>query len=250
MKRTNSIFCRYLMLGALMAFSGCLAQAGSVLWWIDDEPGTSVVPGAISLAGDTGTEATSDTNFDSLLTSQSWSAVIIGIQDHPFDSYDASLDTDLTNYVQNGGLLIGADWIPTDADFYALFQASPVGANDASITNDGSPVFTNITGNIGISNNSAWGTYDQSYSPTGSATGFGPSGSGFGIIEATNGSGITYLDGPLFDSYTDLSQGEQLVANELGGGTSTPEPGTFVLLAGGFAGLALRAARKKRLANR
>src|ERR1022692_3760972 len=96
-----------LKLAALLALCVSFAQASELLYWEDNVLGTSVVPGAIALAGDTGFAAASDTGFDSLLTSQAWSAVIIDIADLPLTSYDSAILADLTAYVNNGGLLIG-----------------------------------------------------------------------------------------------------------------------------------------------
>jgi len=222
-----------LKLAAVAALCCSLASAGQVLYWTDDTEGTSAIPGAITLAGDTGTAATSDTDFVALLTGGTpWSGVIIGIQGSPIFLYSSSIIPDLTTYANDGGLLIGADWYSGDSSFFSLFQASVAGQNAGSITNDGSWLFTGIAGNIGIFN-PVWGVYDQYYTPTGAAIGHGPSGSGYGIIQGATGSGTTFLDGPLFDSYATLSQGQQLIANELGyTGTSTPEPGTFALLLG------------------
>jgi hypothetical protein len=233
-------------LAVLAAFCGSLASAGQVLYWTDAIIGTSAIPGAITLAGDSGVAATSDTDFDSLLTGGTWSGVIIGIQNSSFSSYDGSILGDLTSYVSGGGILIGADWQANDSVFYSLFQASVAGSNAESIANDSSPLFTGITGDIGLTN-PGWGIYEQYYTPTGTATGFGPSGSGSGIIQGATGSGTTFLNGPLFDSYTDLSQGEQLIANELGASTAAPEPGTSALLLGSFSVLFL--ARRKLFAR-
>lgn len=222
-----------LKLAAVAALCCSLASAGQVLYWTDYTVGTSAIPGVIALAGDTGTAASSDTNFVALLTGgTTWAGVIIGIQDSSLSSYSSSIIPDLTAYVSGGGLLIGAEWYSSDSSFYSLFQASVAGYNAGSITNDGSWLFTGIAGNIGTTN-PGWGIYDQYYNPTGTAMGYGPSGSAYGIIQGATGSGTTFLDGPLFDSYGTLSQGEQLIANELGyTGTSTPEPGTFALLLG------------------
>jgi len=241
-------------LAGLAVLCGSLANAGQVLYWQDFILGTSAVPGAITLAGDTGTAATSDTNFDSLLTSQSWSAVIISIQNLPLSSDDSSILGDLTTYVNNGGLLIGDDYDTAnggDTGFSSLFQATEVDSNAASVTNDGSPLFNNITGDIDLSN-PGWTVYDVTYDPTGTATAFGHSGGGNGIIEGSSGTGTTFLNGPLVDTYTDLGQGEQLIANELAYASSSgpppavPEPGTMVLFGAGLAVLTVYQRHRRR----
>jgi len=249
-----------LKLIALLALCVSFAQASEILYWEDDVLGTSVVPGAIALAGDTGVAAASDTGFDSLLTSQAWSAVIIDIADLPLSSYDSAILGDLTAYVNNGGLLIGDDYYTDnagggDTGLTALFQATAVGNNASSITNDGSALFSAIAGNISVFNPD-WAVYDVTYTPTGTATGIGVSGAGYGIIQGSVGSsgGITFLNGPLTDAYTDLSQGQQLIANEIAfaGTASTspppaaPEPGTIVLLGSGFVTLAVYRRRRYR----
>jgi hypothetical protein len=244
----NQILTRGLKLAALAAICGCLASA-DVLYWTDFQlpgmPGVNVIPGGIALAGFTGVAATSSADFDSKLTTGTWSAVIIAIQGNSVGSYN--ILPDLTTYVNNGGTLIGTDWDATDdSAFLSLFDAAPVGVNTTSVTNDGNALFNGITGNISLAN-PGWGVYDQSLSALAGGTGIGPSGSGFGIIEGNNGQ--TFLNGPLFDTYKDPSQGQQLVANELSGAAafptlrlnvdSVPEPGTFVLLLGAVGGLML-----------
>lgn len=228
----------------LAAVCGSMAHAGSVLYWIDATAGgTNVVPGAITLAGDTGTAAASDTDFDTLLNDGGWSAVIIGLGSSNLGAYDANILPDLTTYVNGGGLLIGADWSNADSGLFNLFDASPVDSNDTSITNDSNPLFNGISGDINLTN-PGYGTYDQSYSALAGGTGVGPSGGGYGIIVGNGG--LTFLDGPLFDTYSDPTQGEQLVANELGAQSGVPEPGTLSMLLGGLSCIAFGAARKRK----
>jgi hypothetical protein len=240
----NLILLKSLQLAGLAAICGSLASA-DVLYWIEfelDPPAVNVIPGGIASAGFNGVAATSSADFDTKLTSGTWDAVIIAIQGNPFSSF--GLLPDLTNYVSGGGKLIGGDW-DHDPDFYALFNAAFVDVNNSSVTNDGSSLFNAISGNISITNPSTptfptgWGIFDNSMSPLAGGIGIGPSGGGFGIIQGNGGR--TFLNGPLFDTYTDPSQGEQLLANELTGGIETPvpEPATLALLLGAFGGLLL-----------
>ncbi len=242
----NQILLRGLKLAALAAICGSLASA-DVLYWIDFElaSGVNAIPGGIAQAGLTGVAATNADDFDLQLTTGSWTAVIIGLQGFDLSNYNPNILPDLTNYVNGGGKLIGTDWASTDTGFYALFQADIVDTNNTSVTNDGSALFNAIAGNIDVFN-PGWGTFDQSYSALAGATGFGPSGGGFGIIEGNNGR--TFLNGPLSDAYSNVAQGQQLIANELTAGTEparVPEPGTFALLVGAVGGLALARRRKQ-----
>jgi hypothetical protein len=240
----DQILMRMVKLAALTTICGSLACA-DVLYWIDSEPFTSAIPGAITLAGFTGVAATSDTDFDTKLTTGTWDAVIIAIQGNPLSSFNPNILPDLTIYVNNGGRLIGTDWNPGDTSFYSLFDAAPVDLNNSSITNDGNALFNGIVGDISLTN-PGFGIFDQSFSPLAGGTGFGPSGGGFGIIQGN--SARTFLFGPLFDTYTALSQGEQLVANALNPSANPiPEPGTFALLLGAFGGLMLVRATKKQI---
>ena len=243
-----------LKLAALAAFCVSLANADQILYWQDSVQGTSAIPGAITLAGYTGVAASSDTHFDSLLTSQAWAAVIISIGNLPLTSYDSSILGDLTTYVNSGGLLIGDDYDIAsggDTGLASLFQATAAASfNAIAVTNDSSVLFNNIVGNIGLTN-PGWSVWDVEYNATGAATAYGPSGSGDGIIEGTTGSGRTFLNGPLPDAFLNLSQGQQLIANEIGFATTSPapptipEPGTVFLIGSGLAALTVFQRRRR-----
>jgi hypothetical protein len=246
----DQLLLKSLKLVALAVICGSLASA-DVLYWVDYTQGTGVVPGGITKAGLTGVAATSDDNFDTLLTTKTWDAVIISLQNSALLSLNPSILPDLISYVNKGGRLIGSDWYEGDTGFYALFQAGLVDVNNPSVTNDGSALFNAITGDIGLANpNLIYGTFDRSYSAQAGGTGFGPSGTtgGFGIIQGNNGR--TFLNGPLTDTYVDVSQGQQLIANELTGSAvenPVPEPATFVLLLGAVGGLMLIRKNKKQI---
>ena len=182
-----------------------------VLYWIDHDMGTDVTPGAITLAGLAGLPASGSTDFAAKLNNGYWAAVIAGFQNASADSY--ALASGLATYVASNGKLIAADSTASgDSDFFSLMQAAVAGSNATSVSNDGNALFNGITGNVGLTNPGWSAAFDLTYS-TSAGIGIGPSGGGYGIIKGN--SGLTYLNGPLFDTYSQVSQGWQLVANEL-----------------------------------
>src|ERR1019366_7204111 len=121
-------------------------------------------------------------------------------------------------------------------------QASNDGANGSVITTDGNPVFAGLGPTINLSN-TGWGIFSRGWDPINGAVGIGSLDSGGSAIILGN-SGRTYLNAPLTDTYSPLSDGERLIANELGQLTGTPEPATFVGMGLGLAVLAMRRLRR------
>src|SRR5438552_5317338 len=122
-KRLFSVPALFLLVAAGQAFGG-------ILWFTDADSGTNAIPGAITLAGRTGTQATSISNFNTLLSSGTWELVIFGEQGNNIFS---QVSVNLTNYVNGGGLLIGATWQGANG-YTALMQASLVDQDALTIT--------------------------------------------------------------------------------------------------------------------
>jgi uncharacterized protein (TIGR03437 family) len=182
-----------------------------VLYWIDEDKGTDVTPGAIVLAGLAGVPAAGSTDFGAKLNAGGWAAAVAGFQSASAASY--GLITSLATYLGNRGKLIAADSAASgDSDLFSLMEAAAAGSNANFVSSDGNALFSGISGNI-VLTNPGWSTFfDLTYSSA-PGVGIGPSGGGYGIIKGN--SGLTYLNGPLFDTYSQVSQGRQLVANEL-----------------------------------
>jgi uncharacterized protein (TIGR03437 family) len=203
-----------------------------VLYWIDQDMGTDVTPGAITLAGLAGVPAGGSTGFGAKLNNGPWAAAIAGFQNASADHY--GLVNGLTTYVDSSGKLIAADSTASgDSDFFSLMQAAVAGSNATSISNDGNLLFNGITGSIGLTNPGWPNSFDLTYT-TSAGVGIGPSGSGYGIIKGNHG--LTYLNGPLFDTYSQVTQGQQLVANEL---TALLAVGTQTITFGPLSSVAL-----------
>ena len=64
---------------------------------------------------------------------------------------------------------------------------------------------------------------------------------GCAVIQGNGG--LTFLNAPLNDTYGTITDGQQLIANELDL-ASAPEPGSFLLIGGGLLGLAGFARRR------
>ena len=224
----------------VLCMAGTLT-AGNILVFEDFAVGTSAIPGALTLWGGCGTcTITNDTtNFNTLLTGGGWDVVIYAEQ---ADGTYSGSAAQLTAYVSGGGRLIGDTWQTGGLD--GLLQASQASSNGSLITTDGNPVFAGLGATITLTN-PGWGIYSQGWDPVGGAVGIGSLDSGGFAIILGNG-GRTYMNAPLTDTYSPLSDGERLIANEIGileGSTTTPEPSTFVGLGLGLAVLAIRRVR-------
>ncbi len=196
--------------GIVLAFTAAAspALAGNILWFEDQTLGTSAVGGAIALTGNTSTFTSDSGTFNTLLAGGGWDLVIYGEQG--FSSFDESADA-LTSYVAGGGKLIGATWV--DGGLEALLQGVATGSTNSSpITTSAHPIFAGLGGSIGLTN-PGWAAFNIVRTPVDGATGLGAIDDGFGVILGNGGR--TLLNGPLFDSFSSLSQGEQFIANQI-----------------------------------
>lgn len=249
---TNHPFRKLLVLGlaALTAGAAQLSAAVSVLSWQDFNLGTGVVPGAVAAlgAGYSLTTASSQANFNTLLGSGTWDVVIFGEQNTAVFAGSAAA---LGSYVSGGGKLIAATWLSSSGLLPLMQASSVVGVNGTTIVTSADPIFNNpfaLGPTIGLSN-PGWGTFSMSYA-TG-AQGVGTLGSGYAVVRGNGGR--TLLNAPLFDTYSNPTQGSQFVADEIYSLTSTAVPEPSTLLAGLFALMpfgasALRTLRKSRAA--
>jgi len=238
-KRSALVMCA-VFAALLMAVPASAGTVANVLIFEDYVVGTSAIPGALALWGGcvTCTTTTDTATFNSALAGGGWDLVIFAEQNQ--DQYSAS-GAGLTAFVNGGGKLIGQTWLTGGLD--GLLQASYVSQNGSVITTDGNPVFAGLGATISLSN-PGWGIFSEGWSPTGGAFGIGSLSSGGSAIILGNG-GRTYLNAPLTDTYSPQSDGERLLANEIGVlSGSVPEPSTFVALGLGFAVLAIRKLRR------
>ncbi len=244
---------RLTMLGlaAILLLSATSALATNVLYYEDSVRGASVIPGALALAGATGTAATSESDFTTKLEAGGWDAVLYGIEGASY-SDSAGLQTALSNYVTGGGALIASTWL-TDSgpsgvgpDIFGIMDAHYTGGVDTSpLVNDGSFIFSGISGNVTIGN-SAYGTWDETFTPAAGGTGYAATGGGqFQFIVGNDGR--TIMNGPFFTAFPDTATGSRLVANELEhvvAASTVPEPGSMMLFGTGLVGLAGTIRRK------
>jgi hypothetical protein len=223
---------------AVFCMAGTLSAA-NVLAFEDYTVGTSALPGALALWGGCGVcTITNDSGtFNTDLTAGGWDVVIYAEQNN--STYPSSA-AELTAYVGGGGKLIGDTWLTGGLD--GLLGASQASENGLVITTSGDAVFAGLGATINLTN-PGWGIFSQGWNPVGGAVGIGSLNSGGSAIILGNG-GKTYLNAPLTDTYSPVSDGERLIANELGQLTGTPEPATFVGMGLGLAVLAMRRLRR------
>jgi hypothetical protein len=237
-------FAAVLAIGALVGPR--LAEAANILYFEDDAEGTSAVPGALSLLGLTGstTTATDTTNFNTLLTSNTYDLVIFGEQSDS-DTF-LFVSGALTTYVNGGGKVLGTTWL--DEGFGALMGASArVATNEFTINTDASPIFAGLGPTTDLIN-PGWGVFSSSWDPDSGVTAFGTLGAGAAVLQANGGRTLLY--GPLFDTYQDLPDGERFIANGIGllldgEQTVVPEPASLAILAIGLFGLAAAGRRRR-----
>jgi hypothetical protein len=228
---------------AVIGASQC--WGASVLVFEDGTLGTSVVAGAVALAGQTEVVAPDQATFNTLLAEGGWLAVIFAEQNESI--FDASASY-LTDWIAGGGVLIGQTWL--DGGLDTLLGGSQASVNGDTITTDGSPIFTGLGSTITLAS-PGWGVFSQGYSALAGGTCLGTisggSGGGCAVIQANGG--LTFLNAGLTDTYASVADGQQLLANEItlaSSSTSTPEPSSLFLMGGGLLGLAGFTRRKLR----
>lgn len=226
--------------GLLLALGlayGTPVQSQSILYYSDLDLGTSSVPGALTMLGLTATTATSTAQFGTLLSGGSWDLVMFG--HHNYSSTATDVMTQLTSYMSGGGKLLAATWgtSPLPGFMEAVAQQTDV----SPIYTDSHPIFAGLGPSIGLLPGLGWGIWSQSYSPVGAAQCLGTLGSYCAGVLGHGGRSL--LLGPLFDTYADLGQGEQFVAQSakflLGDVTAVPEPATLLMLIPGLLGIAV-----------
>jgi hypothetical protein len=219
--------CVLVLLAAIPSFAGTV----NVLYWWDYSYPSNVVPGAIALAGATGTMATDQNDFNTKLAAGGWDVVIFGEQNQGGDVIWNGSSAQITAYVAGGGKVIGATWL--NGGMAAYFGATSFVSSDGLfITTDANPIFTGLGPTIGLFN-PGWGIYSMGFG-TGATCAGTLDGGGCGALIANGG--LTILNAALFDTYMPQADGERLIANEilLLSGTQAPEPASLLLLGAGL----------------
>ena len=220
--------------GLVCLTAGIAGAQINVLYYVDFSFDTNSMANALAGlgAGYNVTTATSDAQFQSLITSNPYGLVIYEVQD--VAPVTASV-TDLANYIAGGGHAIGADWdVGAGNAMVSVFGANYTGTTNQTSVNVTSALLSGgITNPISLSN-PGWGIF--SYDLTGGTSG-GTFGDGSEAIVFGNG-GSTILNG--FLDNVSGAPAQQLYTNEIvaltSSPTGTPEPGAATLVLAGILG--------------
>lgn len=181
-----------------------------ILHWTDGNQGTSAVPGALDSLGVSATTASDSSDFVSLLQEGGWGLVVFGEQLNAV--YAGSVQTELESYVNDdGGKLLATTW--QDAPLATFLQATRTDTNYSDLITDDHQIFDGLPSSISVID-PGWGTYAGAYTADSDAECLGST--SVGDCGAILGHGNrTLLVGPLFDTYSNLAEGETLLAQAM-----------------------------------
>lgn len=180
-----------------------------ILHWSDANQGTNVVPGALDSLGVAATTAADGTEFANLLQEGGWGLVVFGEQDG--QTYDGSVQSELETYVMDGGKLLAVTWV--DGDLLSLLEATRTDTNYSDLETGSHEIFDGLPSSVALAD-PGWSTFAVAYTADGEAQCLGSTSVGDcgGIL----GNGDrTLLLGPLFDTYSTVTEGETLVAQSM-----------------------------------